>query len=179
MPNQIHAIFDDPAKARRAIEELLAAGAARADVTMMSSEPYLDRDPHMAELHRTRIPLFSIVGGLLGAGTGFGLVYFTSHSYPVVTGGMPLVPPLTTGIVMYEMTAMGAIFFALARMLWEARLPRLSAVGEDYAPELADGGILVSVRATAVNAERWRSLLRSAGGREPISNYSLQEKESL
>ncbi len=167
MTNRVHAIFDEPEDARRAMRELLAAGVKESDLTMMSGEPHLESSV-LAEAHRTRIPFFTISGGVLGASAGFCLIYFTSHSYPIVTGGMPLVPPLTTGIVMYEVAAMGAIFFALARMLWEARLPRLGEAREDYAAELADGGVLVSVRA-AEDGERWRAMLINAGGREPIS----------
>ena len=170
MTNRVHAIFDDPESARRAMRELIAAGADGADVTMMSSEPYLESGEVTSETQGTKIPYFTLAGGVLGAATGFGLVYFTAHSYPVVTGGMPLVPPFTTGIVMYEMTAMGAIFFALARMLWEARLLRLRPVREDYAPEVADGGVLVSVRSDG-DAERWRSILRNAGGLELANQY--------
>jgi len=167
MTNRVHAIFDEPEDARRAMRELLAAGVKESDLTMMSSEPHLEANV-TAQASRTRIPSFTIGGGVLGAAAGFCLVYFTSHSYPVVTGGMPIVPPLTTGIIMYEMAAMGAIFFALGRMLWEARLPRLGAPREDYAAELADGGVLVSVRA-AEDAERWHAMLINAGGREPLS----------
>jgi hypothetical protein len=162
---RIHAIFAEPEDARRAARQLLAAGCQPSDLTMMSSEPHLGSGELLTEPRRTRIPYFTLAGGALGAALGFALVYFTSHAYPVATGGMPLVPPFTTGIVMYEMTAMGAIFFALGRMLWEARLPRLKAAREDYAPELADGGVLLSVSG-AGEAERWRGILRDAGGRE-------------
>lgn len=167
MTNRVHAIFDEPEDARRAMRELLAAGIKESDLTMMSSEPHLETGV-TTEARRTRIPYFSLGGGVFGAAAGFCLVYFTSHAYPIVTGGMPLVPPFTTGIVMYEVAAMGAIFFALARMLWEARLLRLGEAREDYAAELADGGVLVSVR-VAEDAERWRAMLINAGGREPIS----------
>jgi hypothetical protein len=167
MTNRVHLIFDEPEDAQRAIGQLLAAGLSESDITMMSSEPHTEAGAMITESRPTRIAYFSLGGGILGAATGFCLVYFTSHSYPIVTGGMPLVPPFTTGIIMYEMAAMGAIFFALARMLWEARLLHPSAVQEDYAAELADGGLLVSVRATD-DAERWRAMLINAGGRETI-----------
>jgi hypothetical protein len=168
MTNRIHVIFDEPEDARRAMRALLAAGVKQSDVTLMSSEPHLEASELMAESGGTLIPYFTLGGGMLGAMAGFCLVYFTSHSYPVATGGMPLVPPFTTGIIMYETAAMGAIFCALGRLLWEARLPRFSAARDDYATELADGGVLVSVRA-ADEAEQWRDLLINAGGREPTS----------
>ncbi len=163
MRERICVIFDEPEEARRAVQRLLEAGVNPADVTVMSSEPHLEAGEFIPETRRTLIGYFSLAGGVLGAIAGLSLVYFTSHAYPIVTGGMPLVPPLTTGIVMYEMAALGAIFFALARMLWEARLPRWRAVREDYTAELADGGVLISIKS---GGEVGQEILREAGGRE-------------
>jgi molybdopterin-containing oxidoreductase family membrane subunit len=167
MRNRICAIFDEPEEARRAVQGLLEAGVNPADVTVMSSEPHLEVDEFIPQARRTLIGYFSLAGGVLGAIAGFSLVYFTSRAYPIVTGAMPLVPPLTTGIVMYEMAALGAIFFALARMLWEARLPHWHAVRDDYAAELADGGVLISIK-SASETGRWQEVLRNAGGREVL-----------
>ena len=160
-------MFEDAGGARRAVRELLAAGADRAAVTIMSGEPHLEGGEPLTEMRRTRIPYFSLAGGALGAAAGFALVYLTSHAYPVVTGGMPLVPPLTTGIVMYETAAMGAIFAALGRTLWEARLPGWRAARGDYDAALSDGGVLVSLRApSAEEAALWEQILADAGGRD-------------
>jgi hypothetical protein len=165
MTKRVQAIFDDPAEARRAVRALLEAGLARDQVSIMSSEPHLEEGEPLTAPRRTQIGWWVLAGGIAGAGLGFALVYFTAHAYPIVTGGMPLVPPLTTGIIMYETAAMGAIFFGLARMLWEARLPQWRAPREDYAAELADGGILVSAPAGSEDGGPWRRLLIDAGGR--------------
>lgn len=167
MTKRIRAMFDDPEGARHAVRQLLMAGAEPGAVTIMSSEPHLTEGQLLTEARRTRIPYFSLAGGVAGAAAGFTLVYLTSHSYPIVTGGMPLTPPLTTGIIMYETTAMGAIFAALGRMLWEARLPGWRAARDDYDPAVADGGVLVSLRVpSAATAAQWQQILADAGGRE-------------
>jgi hypothetical protein len=168
MKDRLEAYFEDPADARRSIDRLLADGVKPGSISLVSSEPHLEFcAPLIDAAPRTMIPYFSLAGGLLGALVGFALVYLTSHSYPLVTGGMPLVPPLTTGIVMYEVAAMGAIFAALLRMIWEAGLLRWGEVrgpasSEDRA--LTDGSVRIILKSRSDDLNRWRDVLVQEGG---------------
>jgi hypothetical protein len=157
---QLEAFFEDPANARRSIDRLIADGFEPGAISMISAEPHLEAcTPIINAAPRTLIPYFSLAGGVIGAMLGFALVYLTSHSYPLVTGGMPLVPALTTGIVVYEVAAMGAIFGALLRMIWEAGLLRWHGY---QAP--TDGGVTVILSSRSDDLGRWRDVLVQEGG---------------
>jgi hypothetical protein len=75
-----------------------------------------------------------------------GLTAVTSRSMNLVTGGMPIVAPWAFGIIVFEMTALGAIVSTLGRMVFEARLFR-RALPEECDSAIADGKAVVVVDA--------------------------------
>jgi hypothetical protein len=164
MSERIRMIFDESTLAHRAVRELVTAGVDRQRITIMSSEPFLVDGSPVVAAGVSWIGGFAIIGGLIGAVAGWALVFFTSRAYPLATGGMPLVPPLTTGIIMYEVAAIGAVLSALLRLLWETRLPSWGRVRVDAPAEVSDGGLLVS--AETEDLEGSRAILLAAGGRE-------------
>jgi hypothetical protein len=180
MKQLLEAFFEDPSDARRSIDRLIADGLEPGSISMVSAEPHLEAcSPMINATPRTLIPYFSLAGGLIGAIFGFALVYLTAHSYPLVTGGMPLVPPLTTGIVIYEVAAMGAIFAALLRMIWEAGLLRWgevhrSSISENQA--LTEGGAKLILKSRPDDLSRWRDVLVQEGG--TVSTAGLSEAHS-
>ncbi len=80
--------------------------------------------------HSSRIGLFAIMGGVIGAISGVLLTTWTSERVNLVTGGMPTVTPWAFGIIVFELTALGAILCAVGRMIIEARLARRSKASE-------------------------------------------------
>jgi hypothetical protein len=84
-----------------------------------------------------------VLGGAIGALSGFWLTTLTQNAYPIVTGGMPITPPWTNGIIIYELTMLGAILMTLIVLLCGARLPNFKGVITD--PEIWTGKILVGV----------------------------------
>lgn len=74
---------------------------------------------HEPQGGRSRIPLFALIGGGIGAAAGAGLAVFTTTAMHLPTGGMPLLAWPTVGIVAFELTALGAITATLLRFLWE------------------------------------------------------------
>jgi ActD protein len=178
--HQLEAFFEDPSDARRTIDRLVADGLEPHSISMVSAEPHLEAcAPMINAAPRTLIPYFSLAGGVIGAILGFALVYLTSHSYPLVTGGMPLVPALTTGIVMYEVAAIGAIFAALLRMIWEAGLlqwgeVRSSVSGDSQA--LTDGGAKLVLRSRHDDLNHWQDVLVQEGGK--VSTVDLSKAQS-
>jgi Alternative complex III, ActD subunit len=166
MSKHLHFSFDGPNRARSAVRELERAGVARSRVTVMSGEPFLEIDDPLAAAHPSHIGLFSLAGAVVGALAGFSLVYFSSRSYPLVTSAMPIVPPMTTGIIVYETTAIGAILGAVLRMLWETALPGWKNLRDDYDAAMEDGGIIVSAETNSDDENKLRSILAAEGGRE-------------
>jgi hypothetical protein len=58
---------------------------------------------------------------------------------------MPIVTPWAFGIVVFELTALGAILATLGRMIYEARLARRGALS-DYDEAVSDGNVVLSVQ---------------------------------
>jgi hypothetical protein len=134
-------VFDTRREAVAALHELEREGVPSSSITVMSSEPL-----HLEALHppKTRIAGYSIAGGLLGAAFAIVLTVLTSRRVGLVTGGMPIVSPWAFGIVVFELTALGAILAALGRMILEARLLRRRPItGHEAA--VASGKVVVAI----------------------------------
>lgn len=137
-------VFDTRAEAVAALRELELEGVESSSITVMSSEPlHLE----VKDAPKTRIAGFAIAGGLLGATFAILLTVLTSRRVGLVTGGMPIVSPWTFGIIVFELTALGAILVTLVRMVFEAGLlRRTKPTGYDEA--VADGRIVVVIAAS-------------------------------
>jgi hypothetical protein len=142
MLKAIYGLYPDPDSAQRAVDSLRGAGIEQRDLAVMSSEPFEEFEFGRID-HRTRMPWLAVLGGLLGGATGFLLSSLTQKLYPLPTGGMPIMPFWSNGIVTYELTMLGAILMTLLTLLFTARLPDWR--GRLYDPEITEGRILVGV----------------------------------
>jgi apolipoprotein N-acyltransferase len=138
------AVFDTRAEAVAALRELQREGVLSSSITVMSSEPlHLETN----DAPKTRIAGFAIAGGLLGAAFAILLTVWTSRRVGLVTGGMPVVSPWAFGIIVFELTALGAILVTLGRMIFEAGLlKRTAPTGYDDA--VAHGKIVIAIDQT-------------------------------
>jgi hypothetical protein len=135
------AIFDTRDEAVAALRELRRDGVPGSSITVMSSEPlHLEVD----DGPKTRIAGFAITGGLIGAAMALLLTVWTSRRVGLVTGGMPIVSPWAFGIIVFELTALGAILATLGRMILEAGLVKRREP-TDYDDAVADGKIVVLI----------------------------------
>jgi hypothetical protein len=146
----LYALYSAPDSAQLAVDSLRQAraelGFRPRDIAIISSEPFEEYDFGRGveeREHRTVMPWLAALGGTLGGCTGFELASLSQKAYPLLTGGMPLAPLWTNGIVTYEMTMLGAILTTLLTLLVSTRLPDPRA--KLYDPEVADGHILVGV----------------------------------
>ena len=142
----IYGLFSDVTTAGRAVKALRAASSPLhfyADkIVVVSSEPI---EEGLADLpkERTPMPWLAALGGLVGGTAGYTLAAFTQRTYPLPTGGMPIVSLWPTGIVMYELTMLGAILTTLVTFLITSRLPGYRK--RLYDPEVSNGKILVGI----------------------------------
>jgi hypothetical protein len=80
---------------------------------------------HAIGFPRTGVPLLTLVGGLGGGLTGFGLQYWCSAiTYPLNIGGRPLNSWPAFIPVSFELTILGAAIFAVIGMLALNKLPQ-------------------------------------------------------
>ena len=152
MARTVYAVFKNPDQAEHAVNQLVSSGFDRQLITVRSPEPFLDRKlPAPADEEKTWIPFFALLGGGGGALAGFSLASATFTWMNLPTGGMPIVPLGPTGIITFEVTALGAILATLITLLVEAGLGWRGE--KDHDPELAedvaDGSMLVCVRCLA------------------------------
>ncbi len=144
------AVYDTRDETLAALLELKRAGVPDSSITVMSSEPlHLET----VDAPKTRIAGFAIAGGMIGAAFAMLLTVWTSRRVDLVTGGMPIVSPWAFGIIVFELTALGAILATLARMIYEAGLARRGAL-TDYDAAIADGRVVLAIdRAKAGDAQ--------------------------
>lgn len=171
--NAIYGLFSDPDSAGQALKALRAAssrGRINTDgIVVVSSEPLEDEGMGLPK-QRTPMPWLAALGGLIGGSIGYALATFTQRTYPLPTGGMPIVAMWPTGIIMYELTMLSAILATLVTFLITARLPNYRK--RLYDPEISDGKILIGVADPDGNycAELKRQLHQE--GAEKVKEFS-------
>ena len=111
------------------------------------------------------VRLFTLVGGLTGALTGFGLTIWSSLKWNLVVGGKPVVsiPPFV--IIAFELTILLGGLCTLLGLLVLGRLPRLRP-SATYDPRFSVDRFGVAVRCPADKAEVARQCLKEAGAQE-------------
>jgi len=138
----VYALYPDPASAQAAWDDLRAAGFDAGAITVASSEPFEDYD--FSRRH-AQTWLYSIAGcgGAVGLAVGYWLSRTTETSWPLPTGGMPIVSMWPNLIIMFELTMLGAILATVGALLITAGIPGRGP--RIYDAEVASGKILVGV----------------------------------
>lgn len=165
-------LFQEPDQVIVALDALRAAGFAGREIEVLSGTPYPagtfgeDQRPH-------HLFTFAFAGALAGLIVGLLVTIGTQISYPMVTGGKPILslPPMLN--VVYEATLLGAIVFTVLGTLFESRLPDFGETPYDARITQGYIGVLVRCpRPEAVStAER---VLRSAGALDLVNGPPLR-----
>jgi hypothetical protein len=155
-------VFLEVDTAVHAIEELRAAG-------MTDLETYSPLPQHDLEhaLHRPQSPIriFTLVGGLTGAATGFALAFWTSLDWPLITGGMPIMSMPAFVVPAFELMILFGALSTVAGLFINARLGP-TGKGHAYHPSFSSGSFGVLVDAPAGQGRGARRILEEAGAVE-------------
>jgi len=135
---EVLGIFEDIDSAARAVERLLGAGFAEAQIDSLTSVPYPD-GVLVKRKRRTWFRWLALGGGLAGVGAGFGLAAGTAWLYPVQTGDKPIIALYPTAIITFEVAMLFTIIGTMVGMFLEMGLPELRK--RPYDPAIADGCI--------------------------------------
>ena len=74
---------------------------------------------------RSKVPIFTFVGGLTGLTLGTAMVwYMNAFDYPLIVGGYPFFSPVFPFPIMYELTILLAAFGTLGGMFIMNLLPQ-------------------------------------------------------
>jgi hypothetical protein len=159
-------VFREPDSVAAALDSLRAAGFGGQELTILSGVPYPE-GAFGEEPERHRLYVFPFMGAACGFAVALLLVIGTQISYPLVTGGKPVlsIPPMVN--VMYEGTMLGAVLFTVIGIIFESRLPNLAPM--PYDPRISEGyiGILVT-RGNGRTAAAERAL-REAGALDIVT----------
>jgi hypothetical protein len=152
---------DEPAL-RGALARLERSNAKARVVAVRSGVPLSEDLAETAPTRRSRAPMWGIAGGIGGGLAGWLLALFTAKTYPIVTGHMPLVAAPTTGIVIYEGIALGAVLATTFCVLLEGGLLRRRRGSADGSAGLSATEIEIVVEADdAAGGEAARRLLEA------------------
>ena len=115
------ATFDTPGSLLRAAEQVRDAGYKRWDC--ISPFPIHGLDKAMG-LPRSRVPRYSLAGGIAGFCTGMVMIwYLDAVDFPLTVGGKPLFSPLFAFPISYELTILFTAFTTIGGMFLINRLP--------------------------------------------------------
>ena len=157
----LYGLFATPELAQQAVDRLRAAGVQDGEITIQSSEPLQDHEFGSRD-RETLMPWNAVLGGTIGLAAGYFLTSITQQSWPINTGGMPIVTNWSNLIIVFELTMLGAVFASVATLLISARLP--SRLPKFYDKEISSGKILIGVASPHDIAKVEHALRESSGG---------------
>jgi molybdopterin-containing oxidoreductase family membrane subunit len=157
-------IFAHVDAAVRAIQVLRGRGLT--DLTVYSPVP-VEEVEEAVEQGKPVSPvrMFTLVGGLTGTLTGFGLTIWSSLKWNLVVGGKPVVsiPPFV--IIAFELTILLGGLCTLLGLLVLGRLPKFRR-SPTYDAGFSVDRFGVAVRCSPEMADAARECLREAGAQE-------------
>lgn len=154
-------LFDAPEPVAEARVRLRDRGfAEEAQLEVLTDAPY-PVGAFGEEPPRHHLAVFIVGGGVFGVVLGLLLTVGTQLSYPLVTGGKPIlaIPPMVN--VIFETMMLFAIVFGFFGVLLESRL--LTARGGVYDPRISEGLIGLAISGRNDRRDDAIAILRAAG----------------
>ena len=156
-----YALFPDPDSAQAAVDQLRAEGVSSRELTVISSQPFEDHEFSHADKPTS---MFWIAGGgaVVGMVFAWWFTRMTELSWPLPTGGMPIVSTWPNLIIIFELTMLFAVLSTVVTLLVTAQLPRRRP--RLYDPAVSEGAILVGVEDSRVPQDALERALTVRGG---------------
>src|SRR5258706_3824224 len=156
------AVYADAGAAARALAALRERGQTRFESFAPVPDPLLQ-----ARLSAPPSPvrLFTLAGGVLGTACGLALCIWTSLSWPLPTGGKPVVAIPAFLVIAFEVAILFGALATLLGFFVNARLPRSSKPAA-YDPRFTEDRYGVLVTTSAEESAGVRDLLSAAGAEE-------------
>lgn len=164
------AAFDTTPALYHACEQVRDAGFKQWDA--LTPFPVHGLDAAMG-VRRSKVPRFSLLGGLTGFTTGMTLIWFTGgYDYKLIVGGKPLFSPMFAFPVSYELTILFTAFATIAGMFILNRLP-MHYHPVQKAPQLTRllddrFHIVIEANDPKFNAAQTREFLAKIGGKDIV-----------
>ena len=162
------AAFDTTPDFYHACEKVRDAGFSQWDA--LTSFPVHGLDAAMG-VRRSKVPRFSLVGGLTGFCTGMSLIWWTGASeYPLIVGGKPYFSPMFAFPISYELTILFTAFATIIGMFILNKLP-MHYHPVMKAPQFVRASddrfyIVIEANDPKFNPAQTRALLQQIGGKD-------------
>jgi hypothetical protein len=122
-PGGLAAEFADAEVLLAAVRELREAGYRRFE----AYSPFPIEGLAEAEgFKEGKVAAAALVGGVLGAATGYGMQVYTNLDFPIDIGGRPLIAHPAFVLISFELMVLFAVTAAILAMLILNRLPKLN-----------------------------------------------------
>ncbi len=162
------AAFDTTPDFYHACEQVRDAGFSQWDA--LTSFPIHGLDAAMG-IRRSKVPRFSLAGGLTGFCTGMSLIWWTgAYEYPLIVGGKPYFSPMFAFPISYELTILFTAFATISGMFFLNKLP-MHYHPVMKAPQFVRAMddrfyIVIEANDPKFNPAQTRSLLEQIGGKD-------------
>ena len=152
-------VYDAVDATARTIERLREAGIKR--ITVFSPVPSHELE-HALHAGESPVRMFTLVGGLTGAATGFAFPTWTSLDWPLVTGGKPIISLPAWVIIAFELTILFGALSTIAGLFINARLPQ-RRIMQVYDPGFSSDRFGVFVMPPSGKESQVRSIMQESG----------------
>lgn len=134
------------------------------DLRVSSPAPFHEIE-EVLESRVSPVRFFALIGGILGALSGFALTIGTSVSWPLITGGKPIIsiPPFL--IIVFELTILFGGVGTLIGVFLNAKLPKIS-LDTTYDPRFSEDLFGVFVSCPKEKFHSIAEILKSSGAEE-------------
>jgi hypothetical protein len=171
--------FSSAAALLEAAKKIYAHGFKKWDV--YSPFPIHGMD-HAMGFKRSRVSLFSLIGGFTGLTTGFALIYYTSAlNYPLIVQGKPYFALEPSLPIFFELTILLTAFGTVLGLLLLTLLPRLHhpVFNWDRFQRATDDGffLVLEVADPKFDPTASRQLLQGMGGTHITEIYQDPEED--
>ena len=112
---------------------------------------------------KSRVGYFTLIGGIIGLLSGFGLAIFTAVQWNLIVGGKPVVALIPFVIVGFEFTILFAVFGNIVGMLLLTRLPTMR-IPEAYDIRCTGTHFSILVSCGQSEEEELKALIQRNGG---------------
>ena len=139
-----------------AIHELRKAGFKELRAYMPYPEHHVEE---ALGYHESPVRVWTLVGGLTGAATGFAFTIWSSMDWPLVTGGKPIASVPTSVVIAFELTVLFGALSTLIGTFVLSRLPYTKPMVV-YDPEFVAGRFGLYVSADGAKLDEARRILQ-------------------
>ena len=155
-------VFELPSAVAEAAKKLRQRGFEELEIYSPVPSHELD---HAIDEGPSRVRLFTLIGGLLGAISGYAMTIWMANDWPIMIGGKPLssIPPYT--IIAFELTILFGGVLTVLGLFAMGRLPRVK-FDPAYSRRFSSEEFGLVVRCRGRDVVEVEDLLRTQGATE-------------